>query len=172
MNINFVNPPRLSSGDLRRGIMRQCALLMVSTSGCALIGTIIASAYPHVAINANASGATPHGLVPLCQDKLEVLERRVSLLRSAAASRAGPHDVLAAVSETIPQGVWMVSLQTRERRVEIEGRALTDADLREFVVNLERKKSIDHVAVVSSAMSSRDVGSLDFIIVAEHETMD
>jgi Tfp pilus assembly protein PilN len=107
--------------------------------------------------------------VSRCSEELEKLQQRVSLLRSAKVSRAEPDQVMRAVGQSLPDGVWIVSVRDRVRHVEIEGRAITERDMQTFIARLEKEEAVGHVAVVSSQASSHEVGSLDFRLVADYE---
>jgi hypothetical protein len=166
VDINFVCTPRLSSGDLRRIIAKQCVLLSVSISVCALAGNLIIREFPQSAEGGGSPEAARGRSPSLCQVELERLEQRVGLLRSAASSRTEASRILAALGRSIPEGAWITSVHMRAHRVEIEGRALTEGDVQAFASRLEREESVAHAAVVSSTASAVNGDPHEFRVMA------
>lgn len=58
------------------------------------------------------------------------------------------------VSRSVPQRVWLLGLTQTPQQLEIEGRAASNADLVEFIGNLETISSVEEVELLESRKAS------------------
>lgn len=73
------------------------------------------------------------------EQKKKLLEDKNRIIDQLEKSRVGPVKVLDYVSQSLePLKVWLTSLKVSAESVELEGRALTNDDVVEFVNNLRR----------------------------------
>lgn len=73
------------------------------------------------------------------EQKKKLLEDKNRVIDQLEAARVGPVKVLDFVSQSIePLKVWLTNLKLSAETVEVEGRALTNDDVVEFVNNLRR----------------------------------
>lgn len=85
------------------------------------------------------------------EEKKKLLEDKNRVIDQLERSRAGPVRVLDHVSQSLePVKLWLVRLSLKDNAVELEGRALTNDDVVEFVHNLQRTEYFVNVRLVES----------------------
>jgi len=85
------------------------------------------------------------------EQRKKLLEDKNRIIDQLERSRSGPVRVLDHVSQSLePVKVWLVRLGLKENAIEIEGRALTNDDVVEFVNNLRRTDYFTNVRLLES----------------------
>ena len=85
------------------------------------------------------------------EQKKKLLEDKNRVIDELEKSRAGPVKVLDYVSQSLePLNLWLVRLSMKGPEVELEGRALTNDDVVEFVNNLQRTDHFTNIRLVES----------------------
>jgi len=169
VRINFISPPLRSSGNVRRTLARQLLVLTVSVVASVLIRNLVTRSQQMGSATIGSFTELSGDSVSRCRKELETLQQSVNLLRSAKDSRTEPDRVMAAVGRSVPDGVWILSIRDRARHVEIDGRALSDGDVRKFMARLEKEEALERVGLVSSQLLQHEVGSLEFRVVADYQ---
>jgi type IV pilus assembly protein PilN len=83
--------------------------------------------------------------------KKKLLEDKNRVIDQLERSRYGPVRVLDHVSQSLePVKLWLVRLSLKDNAVELEGRALTNDDVVEFVNNLRRTEYFTNVRLIES----------------------
>ena len=83
------------------------------------------------------------------------LQQRVSLIEQLRRGQSGPVHMLDEISSSLPEMLWLTSLQQKNGEVTIDGRASTHTALSDFVANLERSPYfVSPVDIVSSQVES------------------
>jgi type IV pilus assembly protein PilN len=81
----------------------------------------------------------------------KLLEDKNRVIDQLERSRYGPVRVLDHVSQSLePVKLWLVRLSLKDNAVELEGRALTNDDVVEFVNNLRRTEYFTNVRLIES----------------------
>lgn len=85
------------------------------------------------------------------EQKKKLLEDKNRIIDQLEQSRVGPVKVLDYVSQSLePLKVWLISLKVSAETVELEGRALTNDDVVEFVNNLRRTDFFSNINLQES----------------------
>ncbi len=85
------------------------------------------------------------------EQKKKLLEDKNRVIDQLEKSRVGPVKVLDYVSQSLePLKVWLTSLKISTDSVELEGRALTNDDVVEFVNNLRRTDFFSNINLQES----------------------
>ena len=85
------------------------------------------------------------------EEKKKQLEAKNRIIDQLEKSRTGPVKVLDHVSQSLnPLKVWLVRLNLKGNNVELEGRALTNDDVVEFVNNLRRTDQFGAIKLMES----------------------
>ena len=66
------------------------------------------------------------------------LSKRRALIARLRGARHAPVAQLAAISRSVPDGLWLIELTDRSGRVELDGRAMSLAEISDFVERLQR----------------------------------
>jgi type IV pilus assembly protein PilN len=83
--------------------------------------------------------------------KKQLLEDKNRVIEQLEKSRAGPVKVLDHVSQSLePLKLWLVRLSIKGNDVELEGKALTNDDVVEFVNNLRRTEHFTNIRLVET----------------------
>jgi type IV pilus assembly protein PilN len=81
----------------------------------------------------------------------KLLEDKNRVIDELEKSRAGPVQVLDHVSHSLePLNIWLVRLTVKGTSVELEGKALTNDDVVEFVNNLRRAEYFSNIRLLES----------------------
>jgi type IV pilus assembly protein PilN len=85
------------------------------------------------------------------EQKKKLLEDKNRVIDDLEKSRAGPVRVLDYVSQSLePLNIWLVRLSMNGANIELEGRALTNDDIVEFVNNLRRTDYFTTIRLIES----------------------
>ena len=85
------------------------------------------------------------------EKRKKLLEDKNRIIEQLEKSRAGPVRVLDHGSQSLePLKVWLVRLNVKGNDVELEGRALTNDDVVEFVNNLRRTNFFTNIQLLES----------------------
>lgn len=85
------------------------------------------------------------------EKRKKLLEEKNRIIEQLEKSRAGPVRVLDYVSQSLdPLKLWLMRLSVKGNEVELEGRALTNDDVVEFVNNLRRTNFFTNILLLES----------------------
>jgi len=85
------------------------------------------------------------------ENRKKLLEEKNRIIEQLEKSRAGPVRVLDHVSQSLdPLKLWLVRLNVRGNDVELEGRAMSNDDVVEFVNNLRRTNFFTNIILQES----------------------
>lgn len=85
------------------------------------------------------------------EQKRKLLEDKNRVIDQLEKTRSGPVRVLDAVSQSLdPLKLWLVRLNMKDNDVELEGRALTNGEVVEFVNNLRRTDHFSNVRLAET----------------------
>ncbi len=89
--------------------------------------------------------------------KKKVLEDKNRIIDQLEKARGGPVKVLDQVSRSLdPLKLWLLKLSLNNGMIEVEGRALTNDDIVEFVNNLRRTDSFNSIQLIESRASTEN----------------
>lgn len=89
------------------------------------------------------------------EKRKKILEEKNRIIEQLEKSRAGPVRVLDYVSQSLdPLKLWLVRLSVRGNDVELEGRAVSNDDVVEFVNNLRRTNFFTNILLGESRAST------------------
>ncbi len=71
------------------------------------------------------------------QDRADLMQRKMQVIVDLKANQTGPVMLLDQVSRLMVDGVWLTRLQLDEASVEINGSAMSENNVADFVTNLE-----------------------------------
>lgn len=91
------------------------------------------------------------------EQKKRVLEDKNRTIDQLEKARSGPVKVLDQVSRSLdPLKLWLLKLNLNNGSVEVEGRALTNDDIVEFVNNLRRTEAFTGIQLVESRATTEN----------------
>jgi type IV pilus assembly protein PilN len=89
------------------------------------------------------------------EQRKKLLEDKNRIIETLEKSRAGPVKVLDHVSQSLePLKIWLIRLSIKGNDVELEGRALTNDDIVEFVNNLNRTEHFTNIRLLETRAGS------------------
>lgn len=79
------------------------------------------------------------------QDRADLMQRKMQVIVELKANQSGPVMLLDQISRLIVDGVWLNRLELDKGSVEINGSAMSENNVADFVTNLERSEYFDGV---------------------------
>ena len=144
-------------GDVRQQAVVAAGLVFLAVGVCVYYGGALDRRIESLQI----SKQEKQKHVALLQEKLKqvqdfeqrkkLLEDKNRIIDQLERSRSGPVRVLDHVSQSLdPVKLWLTRLSLKENAVEVEGRALTNDDVVEFVNNLRHTAYFNNVRLIES----------------------
>lgn len=84
----------------------------------------------------------------------KVLEDKNSVIGQLQKNKQGPVRILDEMAKNTPQRVWLTSLIEQGGALEIEGRALTNIDIVEYINNLRSSKYFTELQLIESRQAA------------------
>ena len=161
IRINLLGVPKA------RGVKRKSEFKLQVALGGAFIGLVLVlCGYFLFALDGrltqlqNEKGAAEKKLSALKEKVKEVenfevnkkaLEEKNKIIEQLKRNQSGPVHLLDEVSKSLnPIRVWLVSMTAKSNAVDIEGKAITNADLVEFINNLRMSRYFANIELVES----------------------
>ena len=80
----------------------------------------------------------------------KVLEEKNRVIAQLKKNQSGPVHLLDELSKNLPDRVWLVSMNEQGGKIDLEGRAITNSDIVDFINNLKRSTFFKDVQIVES----------------------
>lgn len=77
-------------------------------------------------------------------------EEKIGIIEQLRRNQTGPVRLLDELSRSLPDRVWLTSLTEQAGRVDLEGRAVTNAEIVEYINNLKASSHIKDIELVES----------------------
>jgi len=77
-------------------------------------------------------------------------EEKIKIIQQLKLNQSGPVHLLDQVSRNLPPRVWLIGLAQQGNGVTIEGRAMTNSELVDFIDNLKRSKYFSEIQILES----------------------
>jgi type IV pilus assembly protein PilN len=161
IRINLLSTPRAKAvqkqWDVRLELISAVVLLILTVAGWIFYGETLESDIAdkqHEKQGKEKEVALLKDKVKQVQDferTKKLLEDKNRVIDELEKSRAGPVQVLDHVSHSLePLNIWLVRLTVKGTNVELEGKALTNDDVVEFVNNLRRAEYFSNIRLLES----------------------
>lgn len=102
------------------------------------------------------------------ETKKALLDKKVGALEAIKATQRRPARLLADISSSLPDQMWLVSIKDTSAGLQISGRSFDNAGIAAFMENLERAPSFGNVELVESRselLQGRQV--VAFMVIAQ-----
>ncbi len=97
------------------------------------------------------------GQVEEFEEKKAELQKKLDVIRTLKANKTGPVHMLDEIASNIPDKCWLTSLSEVDRKVELEGVAINNEVIADFISKLEASDYFDDLYLVStSATETKD----------------
>jgi type IV pilus assembly protein PilN len=161
IKINLLSGPRGRKGkrqwDVRAEALTGVALIVLTVLACLYYSNSLDGQLE----DKRAEKVKKTGDLKLLQDKVKqvqdfeekkkLLEDKNRIIDQLEKSRAGPVRVLDYVSQSLePLNLWLVRLAVKGSVVEVEGKALTNDDVVEFLNNLRKSGSFVNIKLLET----------------------
>lgn len=77
-------------------------------------------------------------------------EEKIGIIEQLRKNQSGPVRLLDELSRGLPDRVWLTSLVEQAGRVDLEGRAVTNAEIVEYISNLKASRHIKEIQLIES----------------------
>jgi type IV pilus assembly protein PilN len=161
IRINLLSTPRAKAvqkqWDVRLELISAVVVLILTVAGWMFYGETLESDIAdkqHEKQGKEKEVALLKDKVKQVQDferTKKLLEDKNRVIDELEKSRAGPVQVLDYVSHSLePLNIWLVRLTIKGNNVELEGKALTNDDVVEFVNNLRQAEYFSNIRLLES----------------------
>jgi type IV pilus assembly protein PilN len=80
----------------------------------------------------------------------KTFEEKIKVIQQLKLNQSGPVYLLDQVSRNLPSRVWLIALTQQGKNVGIEGKAMTNSELVDFIDNLKRSKFFSDIQLLES----------------------
>jgi type IV pilus assembly protein PilN len=84
----------------------------------------------------------------------KVLEEKNRIIGQLKRNQSGPVHLLDELSKNLPDRVWLLAMSEQGGKIDLEGRAITNSDIVDFVNNLKRSSFFKDIQIIESRQSS------------------
>lgn len=77
-------------------------------------------------------------------------EEKIGIIEQLRKNQAGPVRLLDELSRGLPDRVWLTALTEQGGKVDLEGRAVTNAEIVEYINNLKASRHIRDIQLIES----------------------
>ena len=81
-------------------------------------------------------------------------EEKIGIIEQLRKNQTGPVRLLDELSRGLPDRVWLTSLTEQAGKVDLEGRAVTNAEIVEYINNLKASNHIKEIQLIESRQVS------------------
>jgi type IV pilus assembly protein PilN len=81
-------------------------------------------------------------------------EEKIAIIEQLRKNQIGPVRLLDELSRGLPERVWLTSLTEQAGKVDLEGRAVTNAEIVEYINNLKASRYISDIQLIESRQMS------------------
>ncbi len=97
------------------------------------------------------------------KEQKKLLQNKLDVVNKLEKARTGPVAMFIQISEAIPKKVWLISLTEKGKNITLNGNAVTDEDLAEFMRRLEAVEDIKKVELVVAKRTKAQGVGLDIV---------
>ncbi|MFZ5876283.1 MAG: PilN domain-containing protein [Nitrospirota bacterium] len=83
-------------------------------------------------------------------------EEKIAIIEQLRKNQVGPVRLLDELSRNLPDRVWLTSLVEQSGKVDLEGKAVTNAEIVDFINNLKASRSIREILLIESRQVTED----------------
>ena len=84
----------------------------------------------------------------------KIYEEKINVIQQLKLNQAGPVHLLDQVSRSLPSRVWLIGLTQQGKSVAIEGKAMTNSELVDFIDSLKRSKFFSDIQLLESRQTT------------------
>ncbi|MHB8483932.1 MAG: PilN domain-containing protein [Nitrospiria bacterium] len=84
----------------------------------------------------------------------QTLQEKIRIIDQLKKNQSGPVHLLDELSQSLPDRVWVTSFSEQSGNVDLEGKAMSNAELVGFIENLSRSKYFRNIQLIESRSSS------------------
>jgi type IV pilus assembly protein PilN len=81
-------------------------------------------------------------------------EEKINVIQQLKFNQSGPVHLLDEVSRNLPARVWLVALTQNNRNVSIEGKAITNSEIVDFIDNLKKTQFFSNIELLESRQAT------------------
>ena len=84
----------------------------------------------------------------------KTFEEKIAIIEQLRKNQTGPVRLLDEISRNLPDRVWLTSLTEQGGKVDLEGRAVTNSEIVDFINNLKGSRHIAEIQLIESRQVS------------------
>ena len=103
------------------------------------------------------------------EQQKRTLERKINLITNLKAQQTVAVRIMDELSKNIPDWVWLTETKYEEQTIEINGRALSNSLIADYIYNLENSPYLKNVNLISSTQKTEQNSQfLEFTLTAQY----
>ena len=103
------------------------------------------------------------------EQRKRTLERKINLITNLKAQQTVAVRIMDELSKNIPDWVWLTETKYEEQTIEINGRALSNSLIADYIYNLENSPYLKNVNLISSTQKTEQNSQfLEFTLTAQY----
>jgi type IV pilus assembly protein PilN len=81
-------------------------------------------------------------------------EEKIGIIEQLRKNQSGPVHLLEEISRSLPDRVWLTSLTEQGGKIDLEGKAVTNAEIVDFINNLKTSRYISEIQLIESRQTA------------------
>lgn len=81
-------------------------------------------------------------------------EEKIGIIEQLRKNQSGPVHLLEEISRSLPDRVWLISLSEQGGKIDLEGKAVTNAEIVDFITNLKTSRYISEIQLIESRQTA------------------
>lgn len=77
-------------------------------------------------------------------------EDKIGIIEQLRKNQSGPVHLLEEISKSLPERVWLVSLSEQGGKIDLDGKAVTNSEIVDFINNLKASQYISDIELIES----------------------
>jgi type IV pilus assembly protein PilN len=84
----------------------------------------------------------------------KTFEEKIGIIQQLRKNQSGPVHLLEEISKSLPDRVWLVSMSEQGGKIDLDGKAVTNAEIVDFINNLKASRYMSDIQLIESRQVS------------------
>ncbi len=84
----------------------------------------------------------------------KTFEEKIGIIQQLRKNQGGPVHLLEEISKSLPDRVWLVSMSEQGGKIDLDGKAVTNAEIVDFINNLKASRYMSDIQLIESRQVS------------------
>src|SRR3989338_2661015 len=84
----------------------------------------------------------------------KTFEEKIGVIEQLRKNQSGPVHLLEEISRSLPDRVWLIALSEQGGKIDLEGKAVTNAEIVDFINNLKTSRYMSEIQLIESRQTA------------------